>query len=166
MELDVTLQLETAEWKKALRPYCKTVRQICHATLMETKLAKRDCLFTMAVVLADDAFIRKLNHEYRGFNKATNVLSFPSEADIEKNIVTLTKGQSTFELGDIILAYSTVAKEAKAQDKKIRDHSMHLLTHGTLHLLGYDHAEEKQAAIMERKEIKILKNQDIKNPYL
>jgi probable rRNA maturation factor len=166
VHLDVTIQLETPEWKPALRPYCKTVRDMCNSVLSDTRLAKRDCIFTMAVVLADDALIRQLNHTYRGKNKATNVLSFPSMPDIERQVIRLTKGQEAFELGDIILAYSTVQKEAIKQGKPFRHHAMHLITHGMLHLLGYDHEQESDAVIMERKEIKILRKQYIKNPYL
>jgi probable rRNA maturation factor len=166
VELDVTVQLQSGEWKSKLRPYCKTVREACFAAISETKLAKYDCRFTMAVVLADDDFIRELNHTYRSKDKPTNVLSFPSMPDIEKQAAKLVKGQEEFELGDIVMAYSTVAREAGQQEKTFRDHAIHLLVHGTLHLLGHDHEEAGQAAAMERTEIKILKKQNIKNPYL
>ncbi len=160
------MQLQAAGWKKALRPYCKTVREICHSALLDTKLARRNCRFTMAVVLADDEFIQTLNHTYRSQNKATNVLSFPSMPDIEKNITQYVRGESEFELGDIVMALSTIEREATEQQKSFRNHVAHLLVHGTLHLLGYDHEEGKQAEIMEAKEIKILKKQSIENPYL
>ncbi len=165
MALEVTIQLQRAEWKKPLRPYCKTIRDICASSIAETKLAKYDCNWTMAVVLADDAFIKTLNRDYRGKNKATNVLSFPSEPDIEKNAKAYAK-HGEFELGDIILAYETVLREAEKQQKTFAQHAKHLLVHGTLHLLGHDHMEEGEAAKMEALEIKILKKQSIDNPYL
>jgi len=105
----------------------------------------------MAVVLADDAFIRELNRDYRGQDKPTNVLSFP--------------GEDAY-LGDLILAYETVEREAREQGKSAKHHAIHLLVHGTLHLLGYDHMVAKDAARMEALEIKILKKQEIDNPYL
>lgn len=163
--LEVTIQLQTPDWKKSLRPYCKTVRETCAATIEATKLAKQPCLWTMAVVLADDAFVQALNRDYRGKDKPTNVLSFHAEEHIEKNARALAK-QGECELGDIILAYETVAREAKEQNKRFADHARHLLVHGTLHLLGHDHMEESEAEAMEKLEIKILKKQGIVNPYL
>ena len=164
--LEVTIQLKTpAAWKTRLRPYCKTVRETCESAIAATKLAKYDCQWSMAVVLADDAFIKKLNRDYRGKNKATNVLSFPSEPDIERNAKTFSR-QGEYELGDIILAYETILREATEQKKSFTHHARHLLVHGTLHLLGYDHMEQAQAQAMEKLEIKILKKQNIDNPYL
>lgn len=166
MELDVTLHVQAPEWKTALRPYGKTVRDTCALALAETRLARLPCHLTMAVVLADDAFVRELNHTYRGKDKATNVLSFPSMPDLERQAAKRCREQPELELGDIVLSYATVATEAKTQDKSFRHHAMHLLVHGMLHLLGYEHEDAGQAATMERKEIKILKKLDIKNPYL
>lgn len=166
MELDVTLQLHTPAWKSKLRPYCKTVRHACHEALLGTRLAKLDGCFSMAVVLADDAFIRNLNHTYRSKDKPTNVLSFPAEEELERLAASRIKRDGQCELGDIIMAFETVEREAKEQGKRFADHATHLLVHGTLHLLGYDHEDDKQAAAMERREIKILKNLGVENPYL
>jgi len=152
LQLEVTVQFLDVRWKTALRPYCKTVRSVCHAVLDDAKLAKTGQHFEMAVVLADDAFIRDLNHTWRGMDKPTNVLSFPS-------------GEKA-AIGDIILAFDKVAREAKEQGKSVRDHAIHLLVHGTLHLLGYDHIRESDAKAMEAREIKILKKLDVSNPYL
>ena len=107
----------------------------------------------VAVVLADDAFVQQLNKDYRGKNAPTNVLSFPND-------------EQTGELGDIILALETIEREATAQGKKFRDHAAHLLVHGFLHLLGYDHIKDAEAEVMEKKEIKILQKLAIANPYL
>lgn len=146
-------------WKTRLRPYCKTTRHILENALAETKLKNYSGL-EIAVVLADDNFVRDLNRKYRGKDKPTNVLSFP-DPDFSLQPRNLNRN-----LGDIILALETVENEAREQEKTFRDHAAHLLTHGFLHLLGYDHIEEKQAAIMERKEIKILEKLGIGNPYL
>lgn len=165
MPLDVTLQLKHAAWKTALRPYAGTVRGTLAAALAETALAECDCRWSMAVLLADDAFIRGLNRDYRGYDKPTNVLSFAAAPAIEAHARRLS-GRGECELGDIVIAYETVAREAAEQGKSFAAHARHLLVHGLLHLLGYDHEEEAQARKMENLEIKILKKQGIDNPYL
>jgi probable rRNA maturation factor len=166
VELDVTLQLEAPQWKKLLRPYCKTVRETCTAALLDTKIAKLPCRWEIAVVLADDTFIRQLNRDYRGKDKPTNVLSFPA------NTLPLKGGGKgggqTLDphLGDIVLALETIEREAVEQGKKPKHHATHLLIHGTLHLLGYDHEIDKDAKTMEALETKILAKLGIGNPYL
>lgn len=160
------MQLQAQAWKQRLRPYCKIVRDTCMAALEDTKLASQRCQFEIAVVLADDAFIRTLNHTYRGKNKPTNVLSFPADENIERRIKSLTKGQKDYALGDIVLALETLERECEEQQKTFRHHTMHMLVHGTLHLLGYDHEDDKMASQMEKKEIKILEKLGVKNPYL
>ncbi len=155
--LDISFHVHNQLWKMRLRPYTKTVRAALEAALAETKLKGN---FEIAVVLADDAFIKNLNSDYRGKNKATNVLSFPSSS------LTTDHRPLTPELGDVILAIETIEKEAKEQGKSFRNHTTHLLVHGFLHLLGYDHMVEKEAVIMEKLEIKILKKLGVSNPYL
>ncbi len=105
---------------------------------------------SLSIVLADDAFMRDLNHTYRGKDKATNVLSFPGEGS---------------ELGDVILAYETVKEEAGAQKKSFERHAAHLVVHGCLHLVGYDHEKEQEAEKMEAFEVKILSKMGFPNPY-
>lgn len=115
------------------------------------KTAKAKKKGQVALVLADDETIRSLNYDFRGKNKPTNVLSFPSD---ERD-----------ELGDVILAYETIAKEANVQGKTLNAHTTHLIVHGTLHLLGFDHENEQDALKMESLEIKILSKLAIENPY-
>ncbi len=105
----------------------------------------------ISLVLANDQKVQSLNHEFRHKNKPTNVLSFPSdEAD---------------ELGDIILAHETIVREAEEKGISLLHHTLHLIVHGFLHLLGYVHEEENEALHMEAVEIKILKTLNISNPY-
>lgn len=144
---DITIQLQDARWKTRLRPYCKTVRAACESVLLSRKVHGE-----IAVVLADDAFAQQLNRDYRGKDKPTNVLSFPND--------------EAGQLGDIVLAFETVEREAAEQGKSFKHHAVHLLVHGTLHLLGYDHEIEKEAARMEKLEIKILDKLGVANPYL
>lgn len=159
-KLDIIFHVNNPLWKTRLRPYTKTIRQALEIALSETKLKNSKNNFEIAVVLADDEFVKSLNKQYRDKNKPTNVLSFPASS------LTTDHQPLTTELGDIILALETIEKEAKEQHKTFRDHSKHLLVHGFLHLLEYDHISEDQAAIMENKEVKILKKLDVNNPYL
>jgi len=117
----------------------------------------------ISVLLCDDAAIQDLNRNYRGKDKPTNVLSFP-QSDIE-DIRNYAAGDPPVMLGDIIMAHETITREAQEQNKDLHDHIMHMIVHSILHLLGYDHTEEKDAEEMEKLEITILKTINIKNPY-
>jgi probable rRNA maturation factor len=106
----------------------------------------------LAVMLCDDAAIRELNGRWRGRPEPTNVLSFPAAA-----------GSQT--LGDIAIAYETMAREAEAEGKPFCNHVAHLAVHGFLHLLGYDHQSDAEAAAMERLEVAILARLGVADPY-
>lgn len=112
----------------------------------------------VSLVLADDAMVRDLNRDWRGKDKPTNVLSFPAEDDFP-----MPKAPRL--LGDIVLAQETVAREALEQCKSFDHHLSHLVLHGLLHLLGYDHMEEREAEEMEALEIELLAAMDIPDPY-
>jgi probable rRNA maturation factor len=111
----------------------------------------------IAVLLADDARVREVNRQWRAKDKPTNVLSFPG-APPERI------AQAPF-LGDIILAFETTAAEALAEEKLLDHHMMHLVVHGVLHLLGYDHMTLRDAERMEGLESAILASLDIPDPY-
>lgn len=115
----------------------------------------------MSVVLANDDLIQILNREYRNMDKPTNVLSF-ANLDADDPIPEY----GPVHVGDIILSYQTIDREAKEQGKFFKDHFTHMLVHGTLHLLGYDHIDEHDATIMETLEIRILEKMNIQNPYM
>ncbi len=121
-----------------------------------------DRKYIVSIVLSDDATVRELNRAFRHKDKPTNVLSFPQFDDIKK----LKKALPPVELGDIILAAETVKKEAKEQKKSFRDHTAHLVAHGLLHLAGYDHDTDKNAAKMEKIEIAVMAELGIEDPYL
>jgi probable rRNA maturation factor len=109
----------------------------------------------LSIVLTDDAAIRKLNRDYRGKDRPTNVLSFPIP----------DTGAGPRMLGDIVLAFETVSAEAAGQGKHVRDHTRHLVVHGVLHLLGFDHQTEAEAERMESLETGILAAMGIADPY-
>lgn len=111
---------------------------------------------SVSILLTDDAAIRRLNAEFRGFDKPTNVLSFPA--------VSLP-GDPEPSLGDIALACETCAREAETEGKTLANHLSHLIVHGALHLLGHDHEVVAEAEAMEALEIRILAGLGIADPY-
>ena len=111
----------------------------------------------LGLLLSDDDHVKSVNQEWRGIDQPTNVLSFPA--------VEVAKLARAPFLGDIIIAYETVDREAKAEGKAFADHYAHLVVHGFLHLLGFDHINEADADTMEALEIKILAGLDIPDPY-
>jgi len=112
------------------------------------------------VALCDDAAVKSLNASYRHKDKATNVLSFPAPP-----MASLPAGESRM-LGDVVLAAETIRREAYDLGLAPQHHLQHLVVHGLLHLLGYDHETEEEAVAMERVEIEILASMNIANPYL
>lgn len=117
----------------------------------------------MSIVLADDATVHELNRTYRGKDRPTNVLSFAN--DDAPDGLRLAPADQPCLLGDIILARGVTFEEARLQGKRIEDHLTHLVVHGVLHLLGYDHEEEAEAQAMEALETKILADLGIADPY-
>ena len=110
------------------------------------------------VLLTSDAEVQLLNKEWRGKDKPTNVLSFPSPA------MPVPEGEVA-HLGDIVLAWGTVAREAQDAGTTLADHLTHLVVHGTLHLLGFDHEDDADADMMEKKETVILAGLGLADPY-
>ncbi len=111
----------------------------------------------VSLVFTDDSSVRMLNRQYRGKDRPTNVLSFPA--------APLVPGRLGPPLGDIVLARETIASESEAQGLDFANHLTHLIIHGFLHLLGYDHETDEEAAIMERLETAILGRLGIADPY-
>lgn len=112
----------------------------------------------LSLVFTNDHDIRKLNAQWRNIDKPTNVLSFPAFDIAPGNTPGLL-------LGDIVLAHETVTREADNENKSINDHLTHLLVHGLLHLVGYDHQTDDEAEQMEQLEREILRNLGIADPY-
>lgn len=186
-DFDIFVETEAGDWQATLPEAEALVRRAVAAALAGARAAAAaggphpvpDGPGEMSVLLSDDATVRQLNHQYRGKDKATNVLSFPMMEEEEE-------GDDVFEddgegdqgdgdgddadlppllLGDIILAYETLVKESTEQGKPLADHLTHLVIHGVLHLLGYDHIEDADADRMERLETTILAGLGIADPY-
>jgi probable rRNA maturation factor len=114
----------------------------------------------LSITLTDDSEQQQLNRHWRGLDQATNVLAFPAWEP-----GTTAPADAPLLLGDIVLAFETIAREADEQSKSFADHFSHLVVHGVLHLLGYDHATEREAAAMETLETSILATLGVADPY-
>jgi probable rRNA maturation factor len=111
----------------------------------------------VSVLLVGEQRSRTLNRHYRGRDKSTNVLSFPASP---------TARRSSGLLGDLVICPAVLRAEARAQRKDVRSHWAHMVVHGMLHLLGYDHERNGEAQRMERREVRVLRQLGISNPYL
>lgn len=163
MELDILI--EETRWE-ALDLEDLTARAV-RETLSELGIGT-DC--SLSLMASDDARIAKLNADFRGKPRPTNVLSWPAEergATVPGRPPALPEPDpfGTIELGDIALAFETCLAEAAEAGKPFSDHVTHLIVHGLLHLLGYDHVDDSDAALMEGLEVKILGKMGLDDPY-
>lgn len=124
----------------------------------------QDCAFTARFVTNDE--IQDLNNSYRHKDMPTNILSFPYEmpTDLPPEALADANEDGVY-LGDLVIAMDVVRKEALEQQKTLTEHCTHLIVHGCLHLLGYDHIEDDEAQVMEGLEIKVLAKLGYRNPY-
>ncbi len=151
-EIDITVASD--RWS-AMPEAEATVRDAIGAVAADAPQACMNC--EVSVVLTDDAAIRALNRDWRGRDAATNVLSFPAP---ESPAIGLPAA-----LGDVVLAYETIAREAERDGKPFRHHLAHLVVHGMLHLLGHDHEADDDAERMEEAERRILRRLGVDDPY-
>jgi len=127
-------------------------------------LADAAPLVEVAIRLTDDDEVQALNRDFRGNDKPTNVLSFPQvQPDLLETMSNSDDGEIL--LGDIVLARETCVREAAEKGVSVADHATHLIVHGTLHLVGYDHVDDHGAEAMEALEVKALASLGIANPY-
>jgi probable rRNA maturation factor len=145
--LTIDVMVGSELWKDAGKLQTAVRRAVTRAAAM---LSTKDA--ELAIVLTDDSTIRALNRDWRDVDKATNVLAFPTE-------------NAAGHLGGIVLAFETIAREARSEGKPLAHHLAHLAVHGFLHLVGYDHERPKDALEMERTERKILSQLAIPDPY-
>ncbi|MTJ82548.1 MAG: rRNA maturation RNase YbeY [Telmatospirillum sp.] len=160
---DIAVTVTADAWTRA----CADAEEVCRrAALAALAGAGPDALppqdqLEISVVLADDALVHDLNLRYRGIDKPTNVLSFATLDDEDDT----QPEDGPLLLGDVILAFGITEAEAGAEGKTIADHMTHLVVHGVLHLLGFDHIEEDEALEMETAERTILAGLGIADPY-
>jgi len=163
--LRVDVMRPCAAWRDLPRAAARCTRA-ARAALDAAGVANLDLAsgaVEVSIVLGDDALARRLNREWRGKDVPTNVLSFPAQ-DFAGSAPSLPNG-AILPLGDIVLAFETIRGEAAAQGKALADHLSHLVVHGTLHLLGFDHLAEAEAERMEGLERGILAALGIADPY-
>jgi probable rRNA maturation factor len=153
----VDLAQRSPEWRRRLPDVARRCTAAARGALAAAG-ASFDGPAELSIVLADDALLRALNHEWRGVDKPTNVLAFPALA------AAAAPGAPQL-LGDVVLSFETVAREAAEQEKPLGDHLAHLVAHGVLHLLGFDHQAAANARRMERLEIAVLRRLGIADPY-
>lgn len=155
--LTVGLVHEDGDWD-AFGPLADAVRQAARALAGHRRVPRMPAS-EASVVLGSDKLVRRLNRDYRGKDAATNVLSFPFQKPPGAG------GEDAIYLGDVVLAAETVGREAADRRIEPRHHLQHLVVHGLLHLLGYDHRDDEEAATMERLETEILAAIGVADPY-
>jgi probable rRNA maturation factor len=143
------------------------VRKAAEAAVAESafpQLAESGRSVELSVRLTSDEDVRALNAHWRGQDKPTNVLSFPMSEQYE--LEQADEDGPELMLGDIVLARGVCEREAAEKEIPFERHASHLLVHGTLHLLGYDHGDDRDAADMESREVRALARLGIEDPYL
>jgi probable rRNA maturation factor len=161
----VDLRIDDARWQDGLAVWAEAAAA---ATLAHLDL---DAPFEISVLGCDDAAIAELNADFRDKPTPTNVLSWPSEERGSAHpggrpVRPDPAAPFGLELGDIAISYDTCAAEAAVQGKPFEDHVRHLLVHGLLHLLGYDHENDADAELMEHLEAEVLASMGVADPYL
>jgi probable rRNA maturation factor len=154
LSFSIDTSVESEGWEK-IPDVEACVRRAAEAALLDNEAPPSE----ISIVLSDDEHLRELNKHHRGMDKPTNVLSFPAAR-------TKTPAGAQRMLGDIVIAFGTVEREATEEAKSLENHLSHLVVHGVLHLLGYDHeGDEEEAELMEARERQILAKLGIPDPY-
>ena len=169
-QLDVAVSIRSQMWRTCLPEGAALCRRAAAAALTASGIDPGATGAEVSVVLADDGLVRRLNRDFRGQDKATNVLSFPTvDGPIVDGAAARASGAAGGDLpavlGDVVVALQTVRREAAAQGKPLGHHLSHLVVHGVLHLVGYDHDSEGDAAIMEELETRVLAELGVPDPY-
>jgi len=163
----VDISVSCQSWQSelpAVRDICrKAIREAIHTAARLSPTVQAE----VSLVLSDDDFMQGLNRQYRKIDRPTNVLAFPGD-DLGDTLDDLPEGISVAApvlLGDVIVAFETAVSEARADNKSLADHLSHLVVHGTLHLMGFDHENDADAQEMESLETKVLAALGVGNPY-
>lgn len=148
--LTTSVQVESRAWRAAWPSLATDIRMLIKAAGPQVLYPAGLRGGVVAIVLADDQRLRALNGRFRGKDKPTNVLSFPDADE---------------PLGGLALSFETISREAGDQGKSFVNHAKHMILHGFLHLLGYDHMSRREARLMEGLETAILAGMGIPDPY-
>jgi probable rRNA maturation factor len=163
--LDLEVLTEAPNWLAKLPnvvELCRTAACAAFSAAGRHRLASVKTV-EACLLLSDDSRVRALNNAFRGRDEPTNVLSFPS---VEPDVLAATGADGLpATLGDIVIAFETTAAEAALEAKPLSDHLTHLVVHGMLHLLGYDHTTDGEASEMEALEVQVLATLGIAGPY-
>jgi probable rRNA maturation factor len=163
-DCDIGLTIACDAWRRAVPVVESVCRNAVHAALAVGD--EPAGAIEISLLLTNDSTIQGLNRDYRQQDRPTNVLSFPGPMMVGMNRSRPFDEAPPMLLGDVALALETVTGESQDQAKTISDHLSHLIVHGVLHLLGYDHDNDETAARMEGLEIEALARLRIANPYL
>ncbi len=155
--LDLDLDVPCTSWRDQVPDLDHLVDLAVRAAVFSDLKPLSASTVEVSVVLSDDASVSDLNRDWRGQDKPTNVLSFPSGARVGAGL--------PFIAGDVILAFETVVAEAARDGKSLEAHLIHLIVHGCLHLLGHDHQIEAEAEEMEALEVSLLQALGYPDPY-
>ena len=164
MMLEIALDADE-EWDSS-RSWPLLARKAAEAAIAESAfpdLIESDRAVELSVTLTSDEHVRELNAKWRNKDKPTNVLSFPMADELDLGRANVSSMELL--LGDIVLAHGVCEAEAAEKGVPLEQHATHLMVHGTLHLLGYDHHKDSEAADMEAREVRALERLGIANPY-
>jgi probable rRNA maturation factor len=158
----IEVAIVTPGWRRAVAAPAALCRRAARAALDKgaAPSGRRARGAELSLVLGDDALLRRLNRDFRGKDKPTNVLAFPAGVSAGDD----ANGDGAL-LGDVVVSLETARAEAARERKPLAHHLSHLVVHGTLHLLGYDHERQADALRMERLEVAVLRRLGLKNPY-
>ena len=163
-DLWIDINVERGPWAEVLPGFEQICQRAIRAAVAKGAVCEDEdeAQWEISVMLCDDGAIQVLNRDWRGQDKPTNVLSFPAPPD---DLPAELPDGAPILLGDIAVALDTTQREAVEQEKALEDHFCHLMVHGMLHLLGFDHETDGQADEMEPLEIEILAGLGIDSPY-
>ena len=162
MDVVVEINCDSELWNNFIVEAEDILKEATHRVFESVDVSHRVKNVEISVLLTDNESMQILNNDYRGKDKPTNVLSFPSEIFSSHD---LSNANEDIALGDLAFAYETIEFEAQEQEKDFKGHFTHLAVHGILHLLGYNHIETDEAEEMEAIEISVLKDMGVDNPY-
>ena len=165
--IKIYTDVEDERWTAAIADIAAVVERVENAVVNcvsdEVDFLSPDKSFSINLCLSNDENVHRLNKEFRNMDKPTNVLSFANIDD--DSFEDMLVSEEEVELGDVIVAFETMEREAQELGISFYDHFCHLWTHGMLHILGYDHIEPEERAKMEQRETEILAALKIADPY-